>query len=81
MTWKYRIVKHTYPADGHVYYDIREIYYNGSDLGWTKDSKTPIGDTPKDLKTDLKMMLKALDLPVLVEREDELVEVESNAKL
>lgn len=87
MSWNYRVVKHTCPVDGFVYFDIREVYYGknrlvlsslgnrGKGLSWTVDSKPPVGDTPDDLKADLNMMLRAFDLPVLEEKDGTLVEV------
>lgn len=73
-TWQYRVVEHT-GEDGFVHHDIREVYRKGGKLSWTTDSKPPVGDTLKELKADLNMMLKACDLPVLEERGDTLVEV------
>lgn len=79
--WGYRVVKHTDSVfsvfdEPYVYFDIREVYRNGDKgLSWTKESKPPIGDTPDELKADLEMMLRACDLPVLVERGNKLVEL------
>lgn len=85
MTWEYRVVKHTCEADGFTWFDIREVYHSGgvniignhsdSDLSWTAGSKCPIGDSPGELRADLEMMLKALELPVLEEKGDTLIEV------
>lgn len=74
MTWEYRVVKHIRP-DGSFWFDIREIYYNGSDLSWTVYSKYPVGDTSLELRANMEMMLKALDLPALELRGDTLIEV------
>lgn len=87
--WQYRVVKHTCPVDRFVYFDIREVYYGksrlvlsslgnrGKGLSWTKDSKPPVGDTLDELKADLKLMLKAFDLPVLEEKQGKLIEMET----
>lgn len=79
MSWNYRVLRHINEADGRVWFDIHEVYYNFPDaegLSWTVKSKSPFGKTVEELRDDLKMMLEVLDLPVLEEKGDELVEVE-----
>lgn len=76
MTWEYRVVKHICEEDSFVWFAIYEVYHNGeNELSWTVDNKAPCGDSLDELKTDLKMMLQALDKPVLEKKGDTLVEV------
>ena len=77
MTWEYRVVKHTCGADDFVWFVIYEVHCDGDDkLSWTVVNKAPNGDTPDDLRNDLKMMLGAFNLPVLERIGGKLVEEE-----
>ena len=77
MNLTYRVVKHTCEDDGHIHFAIYEVYHNGEkELSWTVDHKAPVGNTLKELKADLKEMLKALDRPILERIKGKLVEVE-----
>ena len=51
------------------YYHIAEIYYNNSGKiwGYTEEGQYPFGESPKELKDDLKLMLKALDKTIIDE--------------
>lgn len=76
MTWNYRVVKHICEDDGFISFAIYEVYHNSeNELSWTVDHKAPIGDSLDELRSDLNMMLKALDLPVLERNGGTLVEV------
>ncbi len=65
MSWNYRIVK---TSGG---YEIFEVYYKTSKKGKCKieatsmDEISPYGESPEELKEDLKMMLEAFDRPIL----------------
>ncbi len=67
--WNYRVLK-TINEDnaGQIYesYNIIEVYYDSSDkiTGYT-DIMFPFGETEKELKLDLSMMLKACRYPAL----------------
>lgn len=78
MTWEYRVVKHICGDwESLPWFTIYEVYHNGNDeLSWTVKSKAPIGDSPDELRVDLKMMLRAFDLPILEEKDGTLVEVD-----
>ena len=68
MTWNYRIVKRSYPnSKWDDTYSIHEAYYNeeGQADSITVEGIEPVGETPKELKQSLEMMLKALDKPIL----------------
>lgn len=78
MTWNYRVIKRLADNVGEVsaYYRIHEVYYDekGRPTSWTENCIEPIGDSPKELEEDLRLMLKALREPVLVEENGKLVE-------
>ena len=66
MTWNYRIFRHRQPyktKDGkrhtHTTYALHEAHYdkNGKMDGWTADSVSSHGDSPKELIEILEMML------------------------
>ena len=68
--WNFRVVVNY--RSGHPSYTIRECYYNNKDdkipHSWTDEkSCTPFGESVKDLKEELNMMLLAFNKPVLVE--------------
>lgn len=48
-------------------FGIYEVYYNedGSIQGYTKNSLTPVVDSPEGLKYELQVMLKAFDKKIL----------------
>ncbi len=56
MSWNYRVAKGEDP-DGTPWYAIIRVYYNkqGNIEGWTKDP-LPLGKTPEELDSDLRMM-------------------------
>lgn len=67
MTWNYRRLSERADsgdiAERHFY--IAEVYYDGDAVtGWTKACQ-PYGETPDELRSDMEMMMGALDLPVL----------------
>ena len=73
----YRVVKHTCGSDNFVWFVIYEVCCNGDDkLSWTVVNKAPNGGTLDELRADLKMMLEALDRPILERIKGKLVEVE-----
>jgi hypothetical protein len=60
MTWHYNIIE-TKIKGFPTYYQIHEVYHDvcrkGDRISYT-DAITPIGDTPEELITVLRMMLK-----------------------
>jgi hypothetical protein len=69
MTWNYRVVKHTY-EDGYEWYAIHEVYYsNGKPSMCSHDKVAPCGATLEELKVDFANYAKALEAPVLDEKE------------
>ena len=75
MTWEYRVVKHTDEDENFVWFAIYEVYSKDTKIDWTVDRKAPTGRSPDELRSDLNMMLKALDCPILERKGDTLVEV------
>lgn len=72
MSWNYRIVT----LDNGVTFGIHEVFYNfdGSIRMWTETSVKPFGDTPEDLREEVKYMMQAFDKPALTERDGKLLE-------
>jgi len=68
MSWNYRLLEKEY--EGEPYYVVVEVYYDdeGGIQGWT-DKAYPLGSTLDELKEDLRYFNKALDKPVLIEKE------------
>lgn len=68
MTWNYRIVKKTH-QNGEVTYGVHEAHYPNRRTNRahsiTVDPVDPYGENLKELKSNLKMMMKALEWPVL----------------
>jgi hypothetical protein len=66
MTWSYRILKRK-TETGDAYYALHEVYYDDKHKAWgcTQDPKRIIGDTPKEVRKILQMMLKDASLPVM----------------
>lgn len=75
MTWNHRVIK-----DEHGQYMIHEVYYDkdGNIETWTENSTSPCGDESlADLKEDIKIYVKALEKPVLIEVEGKLVRLDT----
>lgn len=60
MSWNYRIVR---DLDGSV--GLCEVYYADGVPGSWSEPEVLVGTTPKDIKDDMVLMMKAFDLPVL----------------
>jgi hypothetical protein len=57
MKWNYRPCKVVYKEG--VNWEIKEVYYDdeGKVGSWSEDAARPIGDTPEELKADLRRMM------------------------
>lgn len=74
-TWNYRVVRIPHYntenppkwATGYeMDYEIRQVYYeDGVAVSCGDGSYAPYGETPRELRKDLKMMKKALEKPIL----------------
>lgn len=66
MTWNYRVYKCKEKEE--EYYAIHEAYYapyKEEPHSYTVDPVAPMGNTLEELRSDLQMMLAALDKPVI----------------
>jgi len=67
--WNYRVVRRKFSDDYSEYseFNIYEVYYdeNGKVNAWVARPMEPYGNSINDLKEDLGMFMKALELPVL----------------
>jgi hypothetical protein len=55
-------------------YTIREVFYENDEIVfWSEEATFPIGENLEDLSLDLELMQEALELPVLVSKDEELV--------
>jgi hypothetical protein len=65
--WNYRVMRREY--EGQPYYEIVECYYRG---GFSYcNASAPDGETRDEVSRDIAWMIKALTLPVLNEKGDE----------
>jgi hypothetical protein len=76
--WNYRVIRKHYPDSDEVSYQIHEVYYadKGSIEHWTEDPVQPFGETPEELREDIRFFLQAFRRPIL-----ELKEVEGELAL
>ncbi len=67
-TWNYRVMKRELTGEfGYtdIEYTIHEVHYtDGKAVGYSTDPMYPMGDTPEELREDLKRMLMALERPL-----------------
>ena len=78
MSWQYRIIKSI--EDNGLYvgesYSMREVFSDKPNckitdkgINFSMTPRYPLGDTLDELKSDMEMMMRAFDLPVLDESE------------
>jgi len=68
MTWNYRLVKHSYREhDGYEEYVVHAVYYDENDeISFISSNAEQIyGTSLGEVKEHLKMLEKALELPVI----------------
>jgi hypothetical protein len=65
-SWNYRVMRHI-EAGGRAWLALHEVRYDdaGNPKTWSEEEASPGGETPEEIRADLKHMLAALDLPVL----------------
>lgn len=73
MTWNHRVIKF-YPEGQDPYYAIHEIYYDDEGIPWafTKNPASVVWDNDETFESprfSLDSMRKALDLPILEEKD------------
>jgi len=76
MSWNYRVMKRdSTDLNGVVseWFEIHEVYYDskGNIEGYTQNAASPGGTTLKELKSDLNLILKALEKDVLDYKEED----------
>lgn len=67
LYWNHRVVhKYHEKSDSHTY-QIHEVYYddNGEIEGWTESAMEPFGETPSELREDIRYFIKAFQKPIL----------------
>jgi hypothetical protein len=74
MHWNYRVVEYRHAGYPDVpVFGVTEVFYSkkGKIRGWVapSDYGNQHGETPEELRHNLKLMLKAFKLPVLIESE------------
>ena len=68
--WNHRVIhKYHEKTDDHTYH-IHEVYYddNGTIEGWTKSPVEPMGETPNELREEIRYFIKAFQKPILIEK-------------
>lgn len=66
-TWNYRVIKKELSGEfeSTVQYAIHEVHYkDGKAVAYTSDPISPLGETPEELREDLKRMMMALERPL-----------------
>ena len=66
--WNHRVIhKYHEETDSHTYH-IHEVYYDndGSIEGWTESAMEPFGETPFELREDIRHFIKAFQKPILI---------------
>lgn len=78
MFWNYRVIRAEYRSRTDLY-TIREVHYpDGADpaqatiegLAYSEHPSQPMGDTLAELEDSLRLMLGALQKPVLLDARD-----------
>ena len=59
--WNNRIIKHE--KDDVVWYSVHEVFYSKNDgvIGYTENPISIVGETVKDVKSQLKMITKDIE--------------------
>ncbi len=68
--WNHRVIhRYNEEHDSHTYH-IHEVYYDddGSIEGWTEKAMEPFGETPAELREDIRHFIKAFQKPILTEK-------------
>ncbi len=65
--WDYRVIKKYDAKLGDESHQIHEVYYreDGTIDAWTESPVQPYGDTPEELREDIRFFLQAFHHPVL----------------
>ncbi len=65
--WNYRVVRKASSDPDSVSFQIHEVYYSdaGGIEGWTEHPVAPGGESPTELREDIRWFLQAFRRPVL----------------
>lgn len=65
--WSYRVLRKPRPDTDSVSYELHEVYYTdeGAIEGWTSDPVAPHGESPAELREDVRWLLQAFRRPIL----------------
>ncbi len=68
--WNYRVIHKYHEEDETHTYHIHEVFYdeNGSIEMWTESAVKPFGETPSELREDIRYFIKAFQKPILIEK-------------
>ncbi|MBW1835147.1 MAG: hypothetical protein JRI62_10590 [Deltaproteobacteria bacterium] len=57
--WNYRVIRKHYKESDTNTYQIHEVYYkeDGAIEGWTESAVEPLGETPDELREDIRLMI------------------------
>lgn len=71
MTWNYRVIRRHHAETDSVTYYVHEVYYgeDGSIEKWTEEPVEPLGESPEELREDIRYFLRAFRLPILEEEQ------------
>lgn len=69
--WNYRVIKKQSSKPDTTTYQVYEVYYDkqGKIESWTKTAVNPFGETPGELREDIRFFIKAFQKPILEEKE------------
>ena len=68
--WNYRAIRKSHEESDTDTYQIHEVYYDkdGNIEGWTESPVKPLGETPDELREDIRFFIKAFQKPILEEQ-------------
>ena len=68
--WNYRAIRKSHGESDTDTYQIHEVYYDkdGNIEGWTESPVKPLGETPDELREDIRFFIKAFQKPILEEQ-------------
>ena len=68
MHWHYGVIRHRNGTD--EYFDIHEIYTDGTNISWTREPIAPFAESLDELKDMLRKMLDDIEKHGVVRTED-----------
>ncbi len=82
--WNHRVIHRYHDKTNSHTYQIHEVYYDdkGTLEGWTESAVAPFGETPPELREDIRYLIKAFQKPILkpkTEGSEEILVVDEEA--